>query len=67
MMRKTVLTLVAAASLIAAAAALAPSPLMTTTGSKHPPGYGNHQAHDMAGSSLRECPHEMIECGLVVW
>lgn len=67
MMRNTLLALAAAASLLAAAAVLAPGSQAPTAGPIDDLGYAPSKPRYLKGRFLETCHEEAIECGLVVW
>ena len=67
MVRKTFLALVAAGSLIAAAAALVSGSPTPTAAPKVDAGYGYHMSRNVRRQPLEHCFEEPVQCGLVVW
>lgn len=67
MLTKTILTLAAAGSLVAAAANLVPTAPKQTTVSAAYVGHGGYKPLYIKGKPLEGCNAEPVECGLVVW
>ncbi len=67
MIRGTLLTLIAAGSLIAAAVALSPISQAPRAMLKADSGYGYHAIRHVNRHGLDGCLSEPVECGLVVW
>jgi len=68
MLSRTLVTLIVAGCLIAAATALVPvRHTPTNSVSKHDVAYGVHKPRYMKGKLMEGCFEEPAECGLVVW
>lgn len=67
MIRKVLITLLAAGGLIAAGFALAPSDHKPAAVTRADSGYGYHMPRHVSRHVLDGCLSEPVECGLVVW